>query len=77
KIKKFIISNIYDNSLKKEIEKKIYDGIKTSILAIHPLTRKKIPIWIANFVMEKYGTNAILSIPGHNKYDWHFAIQNK
>ena len=31
-------------------------GIPTGLDAIHPLTGKKVPIWIGNFVLLDYGT---------------------
>ncbi|MGP1930617.1 MAG: leucine--tRNA ligase [Arsenophonus sp. ET-DL12-MAG3] len=52
------------------IEKK---GIASNLFAIHPLTHKKIPIWIVNFVLMEYGTGAIMAVPGHNQSDWEFA----
>ncbi|CAL4325119.1 Leucine--tRNA ligase [Buchnera aphidicola (Protaphis terricola)] len=65
------------NSLSKEkLEKMKFCGINTNIFAIHPITNKKIPIWIANFVLNEYGTGAVMSVPGHNENDWNFAIKN-
>ncbi|MCF6776416.1 leucine--tRNA ligase [Thiotrichales bacterium 19X7-9] len=52
------------------IEKK---GIDTGIKAIHPLSGKEIPIWIANFVLMGYGTGAVMSVPAHDQRDWEFA----
>ncbi|QIE02134.1 leucine--tRNA ligase [Buchnera aphidicola] len=53
-----------------------YIGVNTNLFVNHPITEKKIPVWITNFTDIEYGTNAVLSIPGHNKYDWHFAVKN-
>ncbi|MGP1954880.1 MAG: leucine--tRNA ligase, partial [Arsenophonus sp. NC-QC1-MAG3] len=48
-------------------------GIATNLFAIHPLTNKKIPIWVANFVLIEYGTEAVMAVPGHDQRDWEFA----
>ncbi|MEJ5166373.1 MAG: leucine--tRNA ligase [Thermoanaerobaculia bacterium] len=48
-------------------------GIKAKYTAIHPLTGKEIPIWIANFVLMEYGTGAIMSVPAHDQRDFEFA----
>ncbi|HPR64862.1 MAG TPA: leucine--tRNA ligase [Thermoanaerobaculia bacterium] len=48
-------------------------GIKARVHAIHPLTGKKMPVWIANFVLMEYGTGAIMSVPGHDQRDFEFA----
>ena len=48
-------------------------GIDTHLKAIHPLTGKSIPIWIANFVLAEYGSGAVMSVPAHDQRDWEFA----
>lgn len=48
-------------------------GINTNILIIHPITKKKIPLWIANYIKHDYATGAIMGVPGHNKKDAEFA----
>ncbi|PPI88046.1 leucine--tRNA ligase [Candidatus Pantoea edessiphila] len=50
-------------------------GEKTSLLAIHPLTGKLIPVWVSNFVSIEYATGAIMSVPAHDQKDWEFAIK--
>lgn len=50
-------------------------GIKAKYNAIHPLTEKEIPIWIANFVLMEYGTGAIMSVPAHDQRDFEFATK--
>ncbi len=50
-------------------------GMDTGYLAQHPLTGKRIPVWIANFVLLNYGTGAIMAVPGHDQRDWEFASQ--
>ncbi|MWP49322.1 MULTISPECIES: leucine--tRNA ligase [unclassified Gilliamella] len=48
-------------------------GIATGFYAIHPLTNKKVPVWIANFVLIEYGTGAVMAVPGHDERDYEFA----
>ncbi|WP_348769377.1 leucine--tRNA ligase [Buchnera aphidicola] len=76
KLKNFIKQQNNANFSVKDIEKTKFKGINTHIFAIHPITNKEIPIWIANFVINDYGTGAVMSVPGHNQNDWNFAIQN-
>ncbi|MAZ79963.1 MAG: leucine--tRNA ligase [Gammaproteobacteria bacterium] len=63
-----------NNDLKKSDEK-IVDGIFTGIYAIHPITNKKIPIWVANYVLTGYGTGAVMGVPAHDQRDNNFAIK--
>ena len=53
------------------------EGVFTSKFAINPLTGKKIPIWIANYILSGYGTGAIMCVPAHDKRDFEFAIKYK
>lgn len=48
-------------------------GLFTGAYAIHPLTQKQIPIWVADYVLMDYGTGAIMAVPGHDERDFEFA----
>ncbi|MFM7784763.1 MAG: leucine--tRNA ligase, partial [Gammaproteobacteria bacterium] len=48
-------------------------GMDTGLFAIHPLSGRRVPIWVANFVLMEYGTGAVMSVPGHDQRDWEFA----
>ncbi|MGZ9414527.1 leucine--tRNA ligase [Mycoplasma sp. 5370] len=48
-------------------------GIFTGLYAIHPLNNKKIPIWIADYVLNSYGTGAVMGVPGEDERDYDFA----
>ncbi len=55
---------------------KIKKGIKTGLFAKHPFIKnKKIPIFIANFVLTEYGLGAIFGCPAHDERDLEFAQQ--
>lgn len=48
-------------------------GAFTGAYAVHPFTKKKVPIWIADYVLATYGTGAIMAVPGHDQRDFDFA----
>lgn len=48
-------------------------GVFSGIYAVNPATGKEIPIWISDFVLESYGTGAIMAVPGHDERDFEFA----
>ena len=48
-------------------------GIDTGIKVIHPITEKKLPVWIGNFVLLEYGTGVVMGVPGHDARDYEFA----
>jgi leucyl-tRNA synthetase len=48
-------------------------GVFTGGYAINPVNEKRIPIWIADYVMMGYGTGAIMAVPAHDERDFAFA----
>ena len=49
-------------------------GVKIKGLeAINPANGKKVPIFIADYVMMGYGTGAIMAVPAHDQRDYEFA----
>jgi leucyl-tRNA synthetase len=48
-------------------------GFKTPFFVSHPFLNKKIPIYVANFILMDYGTGAIFGCPAHDQRDLEFA----
>ncbi|MFT8329367.1 MAG: leucine--tRNA ligase, partial [Oenococcus oeni] len=48
-------------------------GAFTGAYGINPVNGKKIPIWIADYVLSSYGTGAIMAVPAHDTRDYEFA----
>ncbi|HRU29902.1 MAG TPA: class I tRNA ligase family protein, partial [Treponema sp.] len=48
-------------------------GVFSGAYAINPVNGRKIPIWIADYVLISYGTGAIMAVPAHDERDWDFA----
>jgi len=57
------------------VEKK---GFNTGLTATHPLIPdRKLPVFVANFVLMGYGTGAIFGCPAHDQRDFEFATAYK
>ena len=54
------------------IEKNV-TGVFTGAYAVNPLTGKKIPVWVSDYVLAGYGTGAIMAVPAHDSRDYAFA----
>ena len=54
------------------IDKKV-TGVFTGSYAVNPLTGKKIPVWVSDYVLAGYGTGAIMAVPAHDSRDYAFA----
>ncbi len=48
-------------------------GVPSGLSAINPVNQKKVPIWIADYVLSDYGTGAIMAVPAHDQRDFDFA----
>ena len=66
-----------DSSKKSDLERtdlaKDKSGVFTGAYAINPLTGKKLPIWIADYVLSSYGKGAVMAVPAHDERDYEFA----
>lgn len=70
------IKNIQNQSPReRQISEK--EGYFLGIYAIHPLTKEKIPVWVANFVLADYGSGAVMAVPAHDERDFEFASKYK
>ena len=47
--------------------------IVEGIYAINPVNNKKVPIYIADFVLANYGTGMVMAVPTHDQRDFEFA----
>ncbi|MGD0737714.1 MAG: leucine--tRNA ligase [Terracidiphilus sp.] len=50
-------------------------GVPTGRFATNPYNGKRVPIWVANYILADYGTGAIMSVPGHDERDFEFATK--
>ncbi|MDY0291629.1 MAG: leucine--tRNA ligase [Desulfuromonadaceae bacterium] len=49
------------------------EGVFTGSYCINPLSGRKMPIYLANFVLMDYGTGAVMAVPTHDQRDFDFA----
>jgi len=49
------------------------EGIFLDTYCLNPLTKKKMPVYAANFVLADYGTGCVMAVPTHDQRDFEFA----
>ena len=67
---------IYEASMKSNVDRmqgKEKTGAFTGAYAINPVSGRKTPIWISDYVLADYGTGAIMCVPAHDDRDFAFA----
>ncbi|MDR5858294.1 leucine--tRNA ligase [Halomonas eurihalina] len=58
-----------------ELATKEKKGMPTGYSALHPLTGRELPVYVANFVLMEFGTGAVMAVPAHDQRDWEFATK--
>jgi leucyl-tRNA synthetase len=51
------------------------NGIFTGRYVINRINGRKIPLWIADYVLMEYGTGAVMAVPAHDQRDFEFAAK--
>ena len=78
KEQKGVVENYIKEARKKsELERTSMDKTKTGVFTgsycTNPVNNKKVPIWIADYVISSYGTGAVMGVPGSDHRDFEFA----
>jgi len=73
KIKNYVGKTKNKSELERAELEKDKTGLFTGLYVINPVTKKKIPIWISDFVLVSYGTGAIMAVPAYDERDHQFA----
>ncbi len=68
----YIAATKHKTERERMIDKKV-SGVFTGAYAINPLTGKKVPVWVSDYVLAGYGTGAIMAVPAHDSRDYAFA----
>lgn len=71
----------YDARKQTDIERQSITRDKTGVFtgsyAINPINGRKVPIWVADYVLNTYGTGAVMAVPAHDDRDFAFATKYK
>jgi leucyl-tRNA synthetase len=71
---KEVVDYIEKSSEKTDEERrKEKTGVFSGEYVVNPVSKKKIPIWIADYVLMGYGTGAIMAVPAEDERDREFA----
>ena len=65
------------NEIERTAVNKEKTGVFTGSYVINPINGDKVPVWIADYVLENYGTGAVMAVPAHDERDFEFATKHK
>lgn len=57
----------------RKIGEKNKTGVDTGLKVINPVSGKKVPVYVADYVLAGYGTGAVMGVPAHDARDLQFA----
>ncbi|MBI2410900.1 MAG: leucine--tRNA ligase [Candidatus Kerfeldbacteria bacterium] len=72
-VEEYIAATKKKTDLQRTDLNKEKSGVFTGAHAVNPSSGRRIPIWIADYVLGTYGTGAIMAVPAHDERDFEFA----
>lgn len=77
KVERYVKQTLARSDIERQETERPKTGVFTGSYAINPLSKAKIPIWVADYVLMGYGTGAIMAVPAHDQRDYEFAQKFK
>ena len=72
-IASYIKTALAKSEVERQQEGRKKTGVFTGLYAMNTLNNKRLPIWVADFVLAGFGTGAVVGVPGHDLRDFEFA----
>lgn len=76
-VEKYVTAARKKTELERTELQKEKTGVKLNgVEIINPFNDKKIPLYVADYVLGGYGTGAVMAVPAHDERDFEFAKKN-
>lgn len=72
-VKEYIENAQKKSELERTSLEKAKSGVFTGIYCVNPVDGRKVPVWVADYVIGSYGTGAVMGVPGSDVRDFDFA----
>lgn len=76
-VNEYVKQALKKTELERQSDNKDKTGVFTGSYAVNPANGEKVPIWVADYVLDGYGTGAIMAVPAHDERDFAFAEKFK
>jgi leucyl-tRNA synthetase len=74
-VQHYVQKSLAKSELERKEEGRLKTGAFTGFYVTNPLSNKKLPVWVSDFVLAGFGTGAVVGVPGHDMRDFQFAQQ--
>jgi leucyl-tRNA synthetase len=72
-VREFVERMRRQDKIKRTEETTEKEGVFAGAYCLNPVTKARMPIFVANFVLMEYGTGAVMAVPTHDQRDFEFA----
>ena len=72
-VRDFIARVLKQDKTVRSSDDLVKEGVFTGAYCINPVTGRRMPVYVANFVLMEYGTGAVMAVPAHDQRDFDFA----
>ncbi|MBI2869451.1 MAG: leucine--tRNA ligase [Chloroflexi bacterium] len=72
-VEAYILKTRAQTEIERLSAEKEKDGVFTGAYAVNRVNGTRVPIWIADYVLLRYGTGAVMAVPAHDERDFAFA----
>lgn len=71
----YVLETAKSNDIERLSSSREKTGVFLGAYAVNPINGKKIPIYVADYVLYTYGTGAVMGVPAHDERDFAFATK--
>lgn len=73
KVKKYCDEAAKMSDFARTIDNRKKTGVFTGGYVINPISQEKVPVYVGDYVLNTYGTGAVMGVPAHDERDFEFA----
>ena len=74
-VEAYVEAAAHATEIERQSTERVKTGVFTGAYCVNRLTGRRVPIWIADYVLATYGTGAVMAVPAHDERDFAFARQ--
>ncbi len=74
-VEAYIDSAAHANEIDRLSATREKTGVFTGSYAVNPVNGRRIPVYLADYVLASYGTGAVMAVPAHDERDFAFATK--
>jgi leucyl-tRNA synthetase len=72
-VREYVTKAFYKTEEERRIGEKEKTGVDTGLTVVNPVNKEEVPVWVADYVLNEYGTGAVMGVPAHDERDAAFA----